>query len=135
MKAETPEQYQYLYRDLFDDITLFSNRTLSAAAKKRPDGKCDVVIEVEARKFKADEKGVEVETPVNDWIEVGAFAAPLKGKKYGQTLHRERVHVTQTRNTYRFTVDQSPDKAGIDPFAMLIDRVPEDNLKSVDVTQ
>ena len=35
--------------------------------------------------------------------------------------------------TYTFTVDQQPDKAGIDPFALLIDRVPDDNTKSVEL--
>jgi hypothetical protein len=32
---------------------------------------------------------------------------------------------------FTFTVDELPDKAGIDPFRMLIDRVPSDNLKAV----
>lgn len=134
LREETPEQYGYLLKDLFDEITLFSNRTLTATAKKRADGKFDVTIEVEAKKFKADDKGNETEVPLNDWIEIGAFAKPPKGKKYGKTLHRERVLMTQARNRYTFTVDELPDQAGIDPFAQLIDRVPKDNLKSVDVT-
>jgi ABC-2 type transport system permease protein len=64
--------------NLFEDITLFSNRTLEAKAKKRPDGKNDVTVQVETHKYKADEKGVETEVPVDDWIEVGALAASEK---------------------------------------------------------
>jgi ABC-type transport system involved in multi-copper enzyme maturation permease subunit len=134
LRAETPPELQYLIKDLFEDITLFSNRTLTAHAKERADGKYDVTVDVEARKFKADDQGNEHETALNDWIEIGAFAAPPKGKKNGQLLHREKVHMTNAKGTYTFTVDQKPDKAGIDPLLLLIDRIPDDNLKSVDVT-
>jgi ABC-2 type transport system permease protein len=134
LRAETPPQYQYLIQDLFYDITLFSNRTLSAVARKRADGKYDVTIHVDAKKFKADEKGEEREVPVNDWIEIGAFAKPPKGKKYGKTLYRDRVLMTSGERTYTFTVDEAPAKAGIDPFLLLIDRTPDDNTKTVDIS-
>ena len=134
LRAETPPELQYLIKDLFEDITLFSNRTLTARATKRADGKYDVTIDVEARKFKADDQGNEREVALNDWIEIGAFAAPAKGKKNGQVLHREKVHMTNAKGTYTYTVDQKPDKAGIDPLLLLIDRIPGDNLKSVETT-
>jgi ABC-2 type transport system permease protein len=133
-REETPPQYQYLIQDLFYDITLFSNRTLSATARKRADGKYDVTIHVDAKKFKADEKGEEHEVPVNDWIDIGAFAKPPQGKKYGKTLYRDRVLMKSGPGTYTFTVDERPDKAGIDPFLLLIDRIPDDNTKIVDIS-
>jgi hypothetical protein len=131
LREETPPRYQYLLKDLFEDMTLFSNRTLAASAHKRPDGKYDVTIDIETRKFKADAKGNETEVPVNDWIDIGAFAKPEKGRKYGRTLYRERLHLAQTRSTHTFTVDELPDKAGVDPFLLLVDRIPDDNMKSV----
>jgi ABC-2 type transport system permease protein len=131
LQEQTPPDLQYLIKDLFEDITIFSNRTLDASAQKRADGKYDVTLKVEAHKFKADAKGNETEVPVNDYIDIGAFAKPGKNKKYGDTLHRERVHVTQKESTLTFVTDALPDKAGIDPFALLIDRIPDDNTKSV----
>jgi len=131
LRQETPPQSQYLFKDLFEDITLFSNRALSAKAQKRSDGKYDVTIQVEARKFKADDQGNEREVPVDDWIEIGALAAPPKGKKYGKVLYREREHMNTGQSNYTFTVDELPDKAGIDPLLLLIDRIPSDNLKQV----
>ena len=131
LREQTPPELQYLLQDLFYDITLFSNRGLSATAHKRSDGKYDVTIEVESHKYKADEKGNETEVPLNDWIEIGALAAAEKGKKYGEVLHRERVHMSTAKNTYRFTTDRWPDKAGIDPLLLLVDRVPDDNLAKV----
>ena len=71
---------QYLIKDLFEDITIFSNRTLDATAQKRADGKYDVTIKVETRKYKADAKGNETEVPVNDYIDIGAFAKPAKAR-------------------------------------------------------
>lgn len=133
LREQTPPQLQYLLQDLFYDITLFSNRAISSTAHKRSDGKYDVTVEVESRKFKADEKGNETEVPVNDWIEVGALAAPEKGKKYGNVLHRERVQMTTAKGTYTFVTDTLPDKAGIDPLLLLVDRVPDDNLVRVTV--
>jgi ABC-2 type transport system permease protein len=133
LREQIPPELQYLLQDLFYDITLFSNRVLTAAAHKRGDGKYDVTVGVETHKYKADEKGNETEVPVNDWIEIGALTAPEKGKKYGNVLHRERVHMTTAKNTYRFTTDTLPEKAGIDPLLLLVDRVPDDNLAKVSV--
>jgi aminopeptidase N len=130
-QQEIPAEYQYLVKDLFEDITLFSNRTLDATAQKRSDGKFDVTINVESHKFKADSKGNETEVPVDDWIDIGAFAKPEKDRKYGKTLYRDRVHVTQGHSTYTFVTPELPDKAGIDPFLLLVDRVPDDNTMKV----
>ncbi len=133
LRARTPAEYQYLIKDLFEEITLFSNRTLEATAKKRADGQYDVTVRAESKKFKADEQGNEKETAVSDWIEFGAFAKPEKGKKFGRTLYRERVLLTQANNTRTFVVKELPEKAGIDPFHLLVDRTKDDNVKSVDV--
>jgi hypothetical protein len=131
LREQAPPELQYLIKDLFEDITIFSNRTLDATAHPRADGKYDVTVKVEARKYKADAKGNETEVPINDYIEIGAFAKPAKGKKYGDALHRERVHITQNESQFTFVTDSWPEKAGIDPFVLLIDRVPDDNTKSV----
>ena len=135
LSEQTPPQYQYLLKDLFEDITLFSNRTLEASARRRPDGKYDVTINIETHKFKADAKGNETEVSLDDWIEIGAFAKPEKGRKYGRTLYRDRVHIAQTRSTYTFTVSEPPDQAGVDPFLLLVDRIPDDNVKKVEISQ
>ncbi len=131
LKKQTPADLQYLFEDLFENITLFSNRATEATAKKRDDGKFDITIKTETQKLRADEKGLETEIAVNDFIEIGAFAQPESGKRYGKTLYRERVRVNQKENSFTFTVDEMPEKAGIDPFALLVDRVPNDNLKTV----
>ena len=129
LREETPDDLQYLIDDLFHQITLFANRTLSATYQQREDGKYDVTIDVQCEKFQADDQGVETEVPVNDWIEIGAFAEPEDGRRYGETLYRDRVKIDAKQQTFTFTVDAVPAKAGIDPFALLIDRLPDDNMR------
>jgi ABC-2 type transport system permease protein len=131
LREVTPENLRYLIKDLFEDITLFGNRTLLAKAKKQADGKYEVTVEVETRKFKADEKGNETEVPVADFIEIGAFAKPAKDARYGKVLYRQRMEMKPGRAQYKFTVAEEPEKAGIDPMRLLIDRLPEDNMKKV----
>lgn len=128
-RAVTPDSLQYLIKDLFEDITLFENRTIGSSLKELGNGQYEVTIQVESKKLKGDSMGKETEVPVNDWIEIGAFAKPEKGKKYGKTLYRERIKMDSGAKTFTFTVNEKPDKAGIDPFSIFVDRNPEDNLK------
>ena len=129
-EKQTPDSLKYLIKDLFHDITLYDNRCISFSSKKLENGKYEVSIQTESRKYKADELGKEAEVPVNDYIEIGAFAKPEKGKKYGKTLYRKMVHIDRKDNSYTFVCDEEPEKAGIDPFSLLIDRMPKDNMKS-----
>lgn len=129
--AQAPDSLDYVVKDLFEDITLFENRCREASVKDLGNGKWEVTIQVECRKLKADELGKETEVPVSDYIEIGAFAKPVEGKKYGKTLYRQRVKITQRDNTFTFVTDEKPKEAGVDPFSLLVDRNPEDNLKSM----
>lgn len=130
--AQTPDSLQYIIQDLFWDITLFENRTKETSVKDLGNGKFEISLQVECRKLKADELGKETEVAVNDWMEIGAFAKPEGDKKYGKTLYRQRVKITQKDNSFTFVVDEKPEKAGIDPFRLLMDREPNDNVKKVD---
>jgi ABC-2 type transport system permease protein len=129
LREQTPEELKYLIKDLFEDITIFANRTLEAKAAKLDDGRYRVALEVECAKYKATDKGTETETEMNDWIEVGAFAKPESGKRYGKLLYRKRMQFTSGKHKLEFEVDETPHEAGIDPRHLLIDKVPDDNLK------
>ncbi len=129
---QTPDSLKYLIDDLFWDITLFENRASDVAVKELEDGRFEVTMQVESRKLKADGQGKQEEVAINDWIEIGAFAKPEKDKKYGKTLYRERVRIDQPNSTFTFIVAEKPDQAGIDPFRLLVDRNPEDNVRDVD---
>ena len=90
-----------------------------------------MTIEVSSKKYKSDELGLESEVPVNDYIEIGAFAKAEGEEDYGKTLYREMVKIDTTKNTFTFIVDEKPQQAGIDPFLLIIDKEPKDNMKDV----
>lgn len=129
-RRNTPDSLQYIIKDLFEDMTLFQNKTMEADMKKLPNGKYEVTIQTESQKFKADELGKESEVELNDWIEIGALAKP-EGKKMSKILYRQRHKINKKQNSFTFTLDEKPDKVGIDPNFYLIDRMPEDNLKDI----
>jgi aminopeptidase N len=130
LKAETPPELQSIYYDLFEQVTLYGNRAVKARAKPLSDGKYEIELEIDCHKFVADEKGNEAEVEMqNEPVELGAFAAPAPKRRYGETLHRQSVRVNSGVSTHRFVVDQLPAEVGVDPFRLLIDRVPDDNVR------
>jgi hypothetical protein len=66
---------------------------------------------------------------LDELVELGAFAAPAPKRRYGETLYRQAVKVNSGVSTHRFVVDQLPAEVGVDPFRLLIDRVPDDNVR------
>jgi ABC-2 type transport system permease protein len=127
IREETPAEYQYLIEDLFETITLFDNRAVSADATARDDGQWDVKIKVNSKKFRADELGEDKEIQLRDWIDIGVLDAN------DLPLVLERKEITQTDSEFSFVVAKQPAKAGIDPLNKLIDRRPEDNVLPVEL--
>jgi hypothetical protein len=127
LRAAVPPDQLYLVDDLFDAIVLYDNRALSATAKRRADGRYEVVLEVHAAKMKADELGAEKEAPLADLIDIGI------DDRDGKPLLRERHRIDRRETRYTLVVSGKPARAGIDPDNKLIDRKPDDNMIAVDL--
>lgn len=128
LREATPPEYQYLIEDMFETITLYDNRAVSATATQQADGKYAVTLKVAARKLRADELGQESEVPLADYVDIGVFAAPGPGDgDLGKPLFLERRKLTAAETTIEVVVDGQPARAGIDPYNKLIDRAPRDN--------
>jgi ABC-2 type transport system permease protein len=125
LKKVTPPEFQYLYEDWFENITLFDNRAVSASYSQLPDGKYQVRISVEAKKYRADGKGQEHLIPLHDLIDIGVLDAD------GNFQYLQKQKIEQEHQDFTVTVDKAPAKAGIDPLIKLIDRNPDDNLTDV----
>ncbi len=126
LRAVTPPEFQYLYEDWFDNITLFDNRALKATYSPLPGGKYEVKISVEAKKYRADGKGQEHTIPVHDLIDIGVLDAD------GNFLYLQKQQISQEHQDFTVTVDKLPAQAGIDPLIKLIDRSPDDNVVKVE---
>jgi ABC-2 type transport system permease protein len=129
LREQTPPDMQYLITDMFESIVLYDNKALTATATETPDHKYKVVLDVQARKAKADENGNETPMPLNDYIDIGVFTGE---KDHEKPLSLKKEKLTQEHQTFEIIVDQKPTRAGIDPYNKLIDRTADDNL--IDIT-
>jgi ABC-2 type transport system permease protein len=121
LREETPAEFQYLIDDLFETITLYDNRALSATMTQNPQGGWDVKVKVKAVKYRAEEKGEQVELDFTDLIDVGA----LDDK--GEALFVEPRRIAKGESEVAFTVPTKPARVGLDPLNMLVDRTSDDN--------
>jgi aminopeptidase N len=124
---------QALITDLFERITLYDARVVTATTTHRPDGRWDVTMTVEAHKRYANGQGRETEAPLDEDFEIGVFTAePGRGVFNARdvlTMQRRPIH--SGRQTLTLTVDRQPRFAGIDPYNKRIDRNSEDNVGAV----
>ena len=118
----TPSQLQYVLADMFENITLYDNRALSATYRQLPDGQYQVKLRVAAKKLRADDLGNEHEVPLNDLIDVGALDAN------GTAIAIEKRWIRSNQTELTFLTERPPVTAGIDPLNKLIDRKPDDNV-------
>lgn len=125
LREATPDHLKYIITDMFETITLYENKTLSATAKKLENGTYEVTLKIQAKKFRADELGEEQEVTLNDWIDIGVL------DKDGKALYLKKHKIDSNEPTFTVTVNTEPTSAGIDPFHKLLDRQLDDNVEAV----
>lgn len=128
LRSATPPELQYVIDDLFEHITLYENRAVSATSKPTADGRFEVKLTIDARKVRAGEQGEETPVALNDLIDVAVFGGE-DGKK---RLYLQKHRITDDTDEIVVVVDQLPVEAGIDPYYKLIDRHPDDNRVDVE---
>ncbi|MCP5102718.1 MAG: hypothetical protein GY950_05045 [bacterium] len=111
--------------DLFETITLYDNRAVSASGEQQENGKYKVKLNIFSRKLRADSRGKETGIPVNDYMYIAVLA------KDGEELYLKKHKIDRREMEVEIIVDKEPDKAGIDPFFILIDRNRADNLVKI----
>ncbi len=129
-KKVTPDSLQYVIKDMFETITMFSNRMLDATYKK-VGNEYEVTLKTTSEKFRSNSLGKETQIPVADYIDIAIFEEGKDDKNLGKPLIYKRVKITKKENTFTFKTKAKPYQAGIDPYNYLIDRVPDDNLKKL----
>jgi aminopeptidase N len=125
LRKIVPPAYSYIVHDMFETITLYENRALSATYRRTSDGKFEVKLKVAAKKIRAGELGEEKEVPLADWIDIGVL------DKDGKPLYMVKHKIERNETEFTIPVDRLPVKAGIDPWNKLVDRKPDDNVIAV----
>lgn len=128
-RSVTPDTLQYVIDDLFENITIFNNRVVDASVRK-VGNEYDVTFTTKSEKFRADSLGKETATPLRDFIDVAVFSEDAAYTDPGKPLFQKRVKITKSNNTFTFRVKERPQSVGIDPYNLLVDRMPDDNIKN-----
>lgn len=155
LREATPDSLQYLYRDMFETITLYDNRILETMVTPLENGQYQLDLHFQVRKYRTDGKGrmnytdsgLEALTfphpqtgedllslPLADYLDIGVFPVE-KGK--GESINPIPIYLKKHRiseidNHLSLILDQKPGKVGIDPYLKLIDRISEDNHQEVE---
>ena len=132
-RAQARPDQQDLITDLFEKITLYDLRVISARSARRPDGRTDVAITYEAHKVYADGQGREKEAPMSDVVDFGLFRRDPQKDQFSATdvMSLQRMPVRSGVHTVTLTIDGSAAFAGMDPYNKLIDRKPDAHVGAV----
>jgi hypothetical protein len=125
LRDVTSPELQYVLTDLFEAITLHDNRAVSASCEPLDNGTYKVNLKVSCRKFRSDAWGKETEIPIRDYMAVG-----ILGEK-GEEIYFKKHLIDRPEMDIEVVVDRLPQRAGIDPFLVLIDKNRDDNLVTV----
>jgi len=90
-----------------------------------------VTLFVDASKARADSVGRETSVEMDDAVEVGVFAAPVRDGSPEETLYLKQHRIRSGKQTIVLTVSRLPTRAGIDPYRKLIERERGDNVVEV----
>jgi ABC-2 type transport system permease protein len=131
LRAEAPAEQQQLITDLFVNITLWDVRATHMTVTKRADGKFDVRLTIDAKKFTANGKGKEKPAAMKDEsFDVGLFMRKPEDKDFGthDVVLFQRMPLSTGEQSFSFVTDRRPAWGGVDPYSKRIDRNPNDNL-------
>ena len=147
IKVATPDSLNYLIEDMFETITLYENKAVSAESKKLENGKYQVDFEFMVSKYRNNEKGKifygdrekdsifyktdDMRRPkysvyLNDYIDIGLF-----GEDEDNELYLKKHKISSINNKISIILDQKPYEIGIDPYNKLIDVNSDDNRKKI----
>ena len=133
LREEAGPAHDGLITDLFEKITLYDAKAVSASATARADGRWDVTLMVDVRKLYADGTGVEAPAAFSEPFEFGVFSEDPASPDFERedVLAFERRVISDGKAKLTFTVARPPRFVGIDPYAKRIDRIIEDNILPV----
>ena len=131
-EAKTDED-QALITDLFERITLYDLEVTQPTATRRRDGRWDVTLPIEAKKFYVTGAAVETETPLDERIEIGLFTAEPGRDAFNKShvLLMERRPVRSGKQVLKLVSEKRPLYAGVDPYNFYVDRESANNVVAV----
>lgn len=125
LNAVTPDSLKYMLDDMLGKIVLYDNKALSAEYSILGNRKYSTKLTVISDKFEADSLGTENKVVMNDYINIGLL------DKDNEPVFMKKFRIDKDTMSFVIETDSLPVKAGIDPYALLIDRDIKDNIIDV----
>lgn len=135
VRKHTPDSALYFLEDTWLKIALYENKFVSATAKDAGNGMYDVTLKVAVNKMYADSTGKESVAPMNDYVNIGVFGEETtnkEGRRQTNPLYLKKHKLKAGQHTITVRVKGKPNTAGVDPYNILIDRIPDDNTGNVE---
>jgi len=101
------------------------------AHTKKVNNEYEVTLNTVTEKYWADSLGKEQPIPVNDYIDLAVFGADNTDAESEKVILMKRLKIRGRQNKFVFRVKELPLKVGIDPYNYLVDRIPDDNVKTI----
>ncbi|MEM9185906.1 MAG: hypothetical protein AAGB00_05350 [Planctomycetota bacterium] len=131
LAGRLPEDLRVLTDDIFRRVTTWRLKTVSATCQPATGGRWRLAAVVDVQKRYTTGWGEQVtaepETPI--WL--GAFRG--EGFAAGDLLRQELKTLPAGRSEVSWLLDEEPTRFGIDPYLLLPDRNPHDNLTRVSI--
>lgn len=136
LQAVTPARYRGVLHDLFAVNAYWELAATQAKARKLPDGRWQLTLDLSARKLIVDLTGEERGQPLDEWVEIGVYPGPAKKREdrqviLGTPMYLKTHHLTRATETITLELPREPGHVGVDPRALLIDLKPRDNFVDV----
>jgi len=136
LKKHVPDSLQYYLADTWQKITLYDNKvTMVKAEPATIKGSYKVTFNVMISKVWVDPNGNDIDAKnMNDYIDIGIFGnqkVDKLGLAHENPLFMERCRLTKGLHKFSLIVKEKPKYVGVDPYGILIDRNPNDNLENL----
>ncbi|TWI98632.1 ABC-type transport system involved in multi-copper enzyme maturation permease subunit [Mucilaginibacter frigoritolerans] len=137
LQKHVPDSLQYYLTDTWQKITLYDSKITSVKAVQTANkNEYKVTFKVNIDKVWIDKKGNDVPAiNMNDYIDIGVFGTDVKdkdGRTQANVLYLRKYKLTRGEHEFNFIVKGKPISVGVDPLGKLIDRNPNDNMKSIE---
>ena len=130
LQAVTPDSLQSLLHDLFEANTSWTFDTKAITVESAGDSTWRVTLDVSARKLVVDSAGRETVLPMDEWVEIGLFAAAEAGEMLGKPIYLQKHRIRSGEQRITVTVGRRPARGGIDPYNLL-DWEEGDNIEGI----
>ncbi|MGK7391670.1 MAG: M1 family aminopeptidase [Candidatus Cyclobacteriaceae bacterium M2_1C_046] len=133
LQTVIPDSLRYLLHDLFEVNTYWKFEIEQGRARQLEDGNWELTLNVDAQKVVLDSAGVEIEVPMDDWVEIGVFAPGPTSEKTGEQIYLQKHRISSGKQAITISLPQKPGSVDIDPYLLLPVLKADDHIENVNI--